>query len=341
MGNTGTHVNIYHGYGHSGDMVVYGHVLKSMPATMRHDFKHPVKNMLQVLKLFFAKPVACAKVRLSWQERVLKTTTDSDGLFKFEWSSPKHVPAGWYEVTVAHIDDDNRVLSESKGGLFIPHVTQYAFISDIDDTVMVSHSATTIKRLRELFIKNARMRSAFRDVVAHYELLATSNTDPVTPNPFFYVSSSEWNLYRYLVEFFRFNGLPEGAFLLSQFKRWFQLFKTGKTKHEGKLLRIMRIFRVFPLQKFVLIGDNTQSDPGIYEAISLKYPDKIHAVYLRNAKKENEEMTRGILEGIQKRGVHTCLFENNADAIIHSRKIGLITDEAFANYIGRSKKTGG
>jgi len=47
------------------------------------------------------------------------------------------------------------------------------------------------------------------------------------------------------------------------------------------------------------------------------------------------------LEGIQKRGVHTCLFENNADAIIHSRKIGLITDEAFANYIGRSKKTGG
>lgn len=340
MGNSKTHVNIYHGYGHSGDMVVYGHVLKSMPATMRHDFKRPIKNIFQVLKLFFAKPVACAKVRLSWQDRILETTAEKDGLFKFEWSSPEYVPAGWHEVIVAHISENGNVLSESKGGLYVPHLTQYAFISDIDDTVMVSHSATTIKRLRELFIKNARKRSAFRDVVNHYELLATSNTNPGTPNPFFYVSSSEWNLYRYLVEFFRFNGLPEGAFLLSQFKRWFQLFKTGKTKHEGKLVRIVRILRVFPLQEFVLIGDNTQSDPAIYEAIVHKYPGKIHAVYLRNAKKENEEITRKILADLQKRGVHTCLFENNAEAIIHSKKIGLISEEVFANYIESSKKTG-
>jgi len=327
MGKSKTTVNIYHGYGHSEDLVVYGHVLKSMPATLRHDFKHPIRNMFQLLRLFFVKPLAGAKVRLCWKSQVLETTTEADGLFKFEWSSPEYVQAGWHELTVAHMSDTGEVLTESKGNLYVPHVTQYAFISDIDDTVMVSHSSTTVKRLRELFIKNARTRSAFRDVAEHYALLAKSNTNPDTPNPFFYVSSSEWNLYHYLVEFFRFNGLPEGTFMLSQLKRWFQLFKTGKNKHEGKLFRIMRILKVFPLQEFVLIGDNSQSDPAIYEAIIHKYPGKIHAVYLRNIKKENEAATRKLLVGLQKRGVHTCLFEHNAEAIIHSRKIGLINDD--------------
>jgi len=324
MGKSKTTVNIYHGYGHSEDLVVYGHVLKSMPATLQHDFKHPIKNMLQLLRLFFVKPVANARVRLYWNSQVLETLTEQDGFFKFEWQSTEHVPAGWHEVIVCHIDEKDKVIREGKGNVFVPHVTQYAFISDVDDTVMVSHSSTIIKRLRELFIKNARTRSIFPDVAAHYEMLAKSNTSPSTPNPFFYVSSSEWNLYHYLVEFFRFNGLPEGTFMLSQIKQWFQLFKTGKTKHEGKLLRIMRIFEAFPLQEFILIGDNSQSDPAIYKAIIDKFPGKIHAVYLRNIKKENEGATRMLLAGLQRKGVHTCLFEHNAEAIIHSKKIGLI-----------------
>ncbi|MES2646275.1 MAG: App1 family protein [Bacteroidota bacterium] len=325
MGKSNTHVNIYHGYGHTNDLVVYGHVLKSMPRKMRHDFNHPFKNIIQLLRLFFVKPVADARVRLTWKSMVLEGTTEKDGLFKFEWVSSEHVAAGWHEVTVAHIDEKGSVLTESKGSIYVPHVTQYAFISDIDDTVLVSHSATTLKRLRELFIKSARMRSAFGDVAKHYELLSTSNTVPETPNPFFYVSSSEWNLYYYLVEFFHFNRLPDGTFLLSQLKQWHQLLKTGKNKHEGKLIRIMRIIKVFPLQAFVLIGDNTQSDPTIYEAIVHKYPGKIHAVYLRNAKKENEQGTRKLLEGLQKKGVHTCLFDHNSEAIEHSKKIGLIS----------------
>jgi phosphatidate phosphatase APP1 len=328
MGKNRTHVNIYHGYGHTNDLVVYGHVLKSMPHNMRHDFKHPVKNMIQLLRLFFVKPLAGALVRLTWQNMVLETTTEKDGLFKFEWISQEHVAAGWHEVIVAHIGENGTILTENKGSIYVPHVTQYAFISDIDDTVMVSHSATIIKRLRELFIKNARMRSAFGDVAKHYAMLAKSNTSPDTPNPFFYVSSSEWNLYYYLVEFFSFNHLPDGTFLLSQLKQWHQLFKTGKTKHEGKLMRIMRIIKVFPLQQFVLIGDNTQSDPFIYESIVHKYPGKIHAVYLRNAHKENEPATRKLLEGLQKKGVHTCLFDHNTEAIEHSKTIGLIAQDS-------------
>jgi phosphatidate phosphatase APP1 len=218
-------------------------------------------------------------------------------------------------------------MAENKGEIFVPHVTQYAFISDVDDTIMISHSSTVLKRLKELFVKNARTRSVFPGVSEHYKKLSESNTSPDTPNPFFYVSSSEWNLYSYLVEFFDYNALPPGTFLLSQLKRWFQLFKTGKTKHEAKLLRIMRIFKAFPLQEFILFGDNTQRDPMIYETIINKYPGKVHAVYIRNVKKENEAITRQILARLRDRGVHVFLFEHSEQAIEHSKKIGLIAKE--------------
>ena len=327
MSSTKTHVNVYHGYGHSDDLVVYGHVLKSMPANMVHDSDHPIKNMFQLLRLFFVEPLANENVRLYWKNQVFETVTEMDGFFKFEWKSTEHVPAGWHEFRVAHVNKQDEVLSENKGNVFVPHKTQYAFISDIDDTVMISYSATILKRLKELFVKNARTRSIFPQVAEHYEMLALSNTSPETPNPFFYVSSSEWNLYDYLLEVFRHNKLPEGTFLLSQIKRWSQLLKTGKTKHEAKLLRIMRILQAFPSQQFVLIGDNSQSDPVIYEEIASKYPGKIHAVYLRNIKEENEEKTRALLASLQQKGVQTFLFKHSVEAIDHSKKIGLISAE--------------
>jgi phosphatidate phosphatase APP1 len=192
---------------------------------------------------------------------------------------------------------------------------------------MISHSATIGRRLRELFIKNPRTRRVFPDVATHYKLLSLTHTDKDTPNPFFYVSSSEWNLYSYLNEFFTYNGLPKGAFLLNQIKRWFELWKTGKTKHEGKLLRVMRIMNAFPKQQFVLLGDNTQSDPSIYAAIAKKFPQRVHTIYIRNIVPENETTTKDILSELSNDNVHVCLFKDSKEAIEHSKHIGLINGQ--------------
>jgi len=160
--------------------------------------------------------------------------------------------------------------------------------------------------------------------VKFYHLLALAHTEPDLLNPFFYVSSSEWNLYDDLNEFFKHNELPKGAFLLSQIKKWHQLLKTGKTKHQGKLIRITRILHAFPKQRFVLLGDNSQSDPEIYAALANKFPDNIVAIYLRNIRANKEMPTRLLLDSIQKKEIHTCLFKHTDEAILHSRSIGLI-----------------
>jgi phosphatidate phosphatase APP1 len=322
--NKSTSVKVYHGYGHTHNLVLYGHVFDFKAKTRQVYSDNLFVNIFHLLKLFRVRPAPYVRVRLNFKGQVVHQKTAYDGFFKFEWEAIENVPAGWHEVRVEALGEDDAVLAVAEGKVYVPHITQYAFISDIDDTVMISHSAKIGRRLRELFIKNPRTRKTFLDTKKHYGLLALSHTDTEQPNPFFYVSSSEWNLYDYLVETFRFNGLPEGAFLLNQIKSWTGLLKTGKTGHEGKLLRVRRILDVFPNQKFVFFGDNSQKDPFIYATIAEKYPQNIEAVYIRNIRKSKTVVTLEILAKIEAKGIKTCLFNHSKEAIAHSKKIGLI-----------------
>jgi phosphatidate phosphatase APP1 len=317
-------VKVYHGYGHTHNCVVYGHVLEGKRLVRRRFTRNIFYNIIHLIRSFMVKPLPGLKVRLNWQHQELNTVTALDGFFKFEWASDTEIAAGWHPVKVHLIDEGGNIVCTGDGNFYVPHSTQYAFISDIDDTVLVSHSATMAKRLRVLFTKNPRTRKAFADVVKHYHLLAFSHTSPSTPNPFFYVSSSEWNLYDDLDEFFRHNGLPEGVFMLNEIKRWSQLFKTGKTKHNGKLIRVVRIMQAFPKQQFVLFGDNSQSDPEIYASVANKYPANVAAVYIRNISPEKEAPTREFLSSLTNKSIHTLLFDDNTEAINHSKRVGLL-----------------
>ena len=316
-------VKIYHGFGHTHNMHVYGHVFRKR-IELKKGSASFLTNIYGLVKLFFVEPVPHIDVSLLSQQQRIDGKTEDDGFFKFEWESEKHISAGWHSVQVAAMGKNGDVLGRAGGEVFIPHITQYGFISDIDDTILVSHSATIRKRLKELFVKSPEKRELFAGVAEHYRLLAAAHTEPSAPNPFFYVSSSEWNLYDYLHVIFLSHRMPEGIFLLNQVKRWFELLKTGKTKHEGKLLRILRILKAFPNQRFILLGDNSQQDPAIYKTLIDKDPDHFHAVYIRNVRPENEKMTISLLAAIGAKGKATCLYKTSQDAIAHSRQIGLI-----------------
>jgi phosphatidate phosphatase APP1 len=324
MSNAKATVKVYHGYGHRDNLIVYGHVLAGQKAVQTTYRNNPILNIFNLAKLFFIKPLGGVKVRLQWRNQTFDTVTAQDGFFKFQWQSETEVTDGWHQISVQLIDNQGNAVTTGEGKMFIPEATQYGFISDIDDTVLVSHSAKTGKKLRVLFTKNPRSRKTFADVVKFYNLLALAHTQPTLLNPFFYVSSSEWNLYDYLNEFFKHNGLPKGVFLLSEIKRWYQLIKTGGTKHQGKLIRVARIIDAFPQQRFILLGDNSQSDPAIYAAIANKYPDKIVAIYIRNISPKKELMTLNTLATIQNEGIHTHLSMHTDAAIAHAKAIGLI-----------------
>jgi len=317
-------LKLYRGFGHTHDLLLFGHVLSSRLKKELTEERSAFGNLLHLINLFIVKPVGKIPVQIIWQGEVIETISEDDGFFWLEWKAADKTLAGNYPAMVK-VSGDTGSRSATQGEIIVPHLTQYAFISDIDDTVMVSHSAFGLKRINELFFKSPAKRKVFADVATHYQLLAISNTTPEEPNPFFYVSSSEWNLYDYLNAVITVNRLPHGAFLLSQMKKWYQLFKTGKTKHEAKLLRISRLFVLFPKQHFVLFGDNSQSDPGIYERLSQKYSNRIAAVYIRNVVIKNEMATTLVLKRIEERNIAVLQFTHSVEAIAHSRNIGLIT----------------
>jgi phosphatidate phosphatase APP1 len=316
-------IKVYQGYGHTHDLIVYGHVLKRQPAAHTHYSGNHLANIFYLLRLFFVKPFPQTRVRLQWGNQELLGVTDEEGFIKFEWASNTELGYGWHPVTIDALNDWGAVIASGTGRLYVPHSTQYVFVSDIDDTVLVSHTATTFRRIWAL-LKHPQSRRQFQHMSAYYQALAYAHTDANTPNPFFYVSSSEWNLYDYLTEFFSYNRMPEGIFLLSELKRIWELFRSGQTKHAGKQVRIERLLKVFPKQQFILLGDNSQQDPAIYTAIARKYPHRIFAIYIRNVRPEKAGFANGLLQTAQQQGVHTLLFDHTAEAKAHSEKVGLI-----------------
>lgn len=316
-------IKLYHGYGHENKLTTFGHMFRLSPFPRKHYRQSFLRNTLALLRLFFVKPYAGVTIQLEWKGKTYEAKTDTDGFFKFNWQDEEPFEKGWLAVKVKGFIGD-KLIASAVGRIFIPHPTQYIIISDIDDTFLVSHSANMRKRLLVLFTQNARTRKPFEGVVRHYQLLANSNTTKEHPNPFFYVSSSEWNLYEYILEFTAVNHIPRGIFLLNQLKQFSELLKTGQNNHATKFTRIARIMEAFPKQRVILLGDSSQHDPYIYESVVKHFPKQVHAVYIRDVFERNFEKVREVLNKIDESGVPCCLFKQSSDAILHSVKIGLI-----------------
>ena len=317
-------IRVYHGYGHAGRYVIYGHVIGFGPRQRTRFSQNVIKNMAALVRLFIVRPLAGAQLQLRWEGEIFKTTSEDDGFFKIEWTHNRHLAAGWHPLQIEMTDDEGNVVSTGMGQIFIPHTTQLGFISDIDDTFLISHSSHMRKRLHVLFTRNAHSRQPFQGVVEHYQALMLANTTEDAPNPFFYVSSSEWNLFYYIREFTIKNELPKGVFLLNQIKRFSQLFKTGQNNHSTKFMRIVRVLEHYPTQKFVLLGDSSQQDPNIYAAVAKHFPQQVRAVYIRDVHKKNQQKVKETLEKMESAGVPCCFFEHSAEAFEHSQRIGLI-----------------
>lgn len=318
-------IKLYLGYGHAQHLVIYGHALSLAPLPRKHFSRFFLINLLALLRMFMVREIKGAVVRLRWQDKEVTAKSDTDGFVRLTWQSDSPPAYGWHEITTEMLNKAGNVIATGCASIVVPHSTQYAFISDIDDTFLISHSSNLRKRLSVLFTRNARTRKPFADVVRHYQLLATAQTTPEQPNPFFYVSSSEWNLYDYIMEFITINKLPKGVLLLNTMKHLSDFLKSGQSGHGTKFTRIVRVLEAFPKQKFVLLGDSSQQDPIIYESIVSYFPGRIHAVYIRDIHRKNSKKVKAMLTKLENSGTACCFFKHSSQAIEHSRRIGLIS----------------
>ena len=317
-------LKLYRGYVNEEQLEVFGHVFKwRIPEAFKTD-RGRRRNAFAVINMFRVKPMANVEVRLKFNDLDVTTRTMDDGYFRFTLPFKNDLKSGWHDYEISCATKDSSLTKNAE--LLKPFKSQYGIISDIDDTFLISHSNNFFKKLYVMLTKNVEKRKIFEDVVEHYQQLSVAGQDSdEASNSFFYVSSSEWNLYGFIARFAKYHKLPKAVIKLKKLKTGLRDFiKSGRGDHDHKFDKIKDIISFYPDLQYVLLGDDTQHDPYIYERVCKTFPLNIKAVYVRQTSKKQKPKVQQTLENIKKMNVETYYFANSKKAIEHSRKIGLL-----------------
>ena len=322
-------IKLYRGYANKTELVVFGHVVEKYPSGDHKYTRKGFRYARTIIQLFSIKTIPNIKVILRVGSLVVETRAEEDGYFRFQVPFHESFESGWhqYEVTVDDEINGRKFHVTRHEEFFLPFPSSYGIISDIDDTFLVSHSRTSFKKLFLLLSKNVQARKPFDDVVKHYQLLSfATRVHPIENNNiFFYVSSSEWNLYDMIVRFAELNGLPKAILKLKKIKSGIDDFvTTGAGSHGHKSRKIHNIIEFYPELQFILLGDDSQKDPAIYEQICKQFPKSIRAVYIRQTRSRSKPETSMHIKNIQNLGIDTCYFAHSNKAILHSIDNGIV-----------------
>jgi len=315
-------LQLYRGYANEEELIVMGHVFKR---TYDYDFqKKNFRNATSIINQFRIKTLENFDIYLKCGNQEIHTKTLDDGYFKFCIPLEKETHFGWMEYEVS-IKYKNETIT-SKASYIRPHKGKLGIISDIDDTFLISHTQNFFKKIYILLFKSVNDRKVFKDVVTHYQALSSAGrNNKEEENAFFYVSSSEWNLYRFIVKFTKIHHLPRAVILLKDIKRGItDFFMSGRGNHDHKFDKIKHVLEFYPNLKYVLLGDDSQHDPVLYERICKIFPVTVKAVYIRQTGKHQKENTKTILKNLENLEVSVCYYKDSSEAIMHSKSIGII-----------------
>ncbi len=330
----------YMGFSNGRDVYITGNVMENKGLEKPKPGQKLGINLLAMLKRYVSDEISGVRVRVSLQGRSEIVETNELGIFHCNMNFPEGLSAGMHSEAVEYelMDEvvENQGVIKATGEILILNgAVPYGVISDIDDTVMVSHSTNTLKKLKLLLFKNARTRVPFEGVAAFYRALNKGLAGQKQPNPVFYVSSSEWNLYDLLVDFFEFRDIPAGPLLLQELEHSiFQFWKSGGGNHEHKFDKIKFLFSFFSDVSFVLIGDSGQRDPEIYLRAAREHPGRVKAVYIRSiGRYHKNNHAREIAREMDKLGIPMLLIDNTREAASHALLNGYIDASSMPDIV--------
>ncbi|AYN67561.1 DUF2183 domain-containing protein [Euzebyella marina] len=310
----------YKGYANEQEIIIFGH-LYSRPE-IGYDFQgRKIRHAVEIFKMFKLQPFSNHSIVLKLNGIEVQTKTLKDGYFRFSIPYSYNLSAGWH-LAELQAEIEGKIITE-KVEFIKPYPGEYGLISDIDDTFLISHTRSLFKKIYVLLTQNIHRRKIFTDVLQHYRILSNAGRKKnMGSNAFFYVSSSEWNLYNFINEFTDLNEFPKAVFKLKKLKTGLLDFlRSGGGNHDHKFHKIKHIIEFYPELKFILIGDDTQQDPYIYERIVKLFPLNISIVYLRQTGLKPKVNSVKTLSNIETMGVETLYFKDSSIAIEHSTKL--------------------
>ncbi|MBC3539784.1 App1 family protein [Rufibacter sediminis] len=321
----------YRSYGTVNRLYLKGRVLANKGITSAADNDTLLKNLVNMYRRFESDEVRDAQMRIVYQDQEYNVSTDKEGYFviNLEPKTPLKPDDIWHpmEVELVHADISSFEPGiKTKAHVLVPPAdAEYGIISDIDDTIVLTSATDIIKMSQQTFMNNARTRLPFAGVSAFYRSLQLGRNGKRN-NPFFYVSSSPWNMYDLLHDFLDINDIPAGPLLLRDFGLMQNKF-FGADHMSHKFKEIQNILLTYPHLNFVLIGDSGQQDAPIYKEVINKFPGRIICVYIRDVElPDRAKIVTTIAEEL-KGTVEVLLVKDTAAAAQHAADTGLIFHE--------------
>ncbi len=320
----------YLGFGTPTRSWVHGRVVSHPAIRESRERDGPWHNLLQMYRRLRSEEVPGARVQASRNGAIVELTADDEGFFRgwIHGAAPAGTSArsAWHDVqlelTAPAIAD--RPMARAIGKVLVPPPSaEFGVISDVDDTIVETDATSLLRMARTVLFGSARTRLPFSGVAAFYHALRRGRTGHAR-NPLFYVSSSPWNLYDLLVEFFELERIPVGPLLL---RDWGltrdELVPTRHAAHKERAIE--RILEAYPSLPFILIGDSGQEDPEIYRDLVHRRGGQIAAIYIRNVTGlERAEAVHALSREVVAAGSTLVLADDTAIAARHAADHGWI-----------------
>lgn len=272
-------------FGNNDEIYVKGRVISSNRQPTTSSRNSILKNIIAAFRRYSISAIPDVEVEIVWEGNQYLVTTNQDGVFDLRFEA-KILEGSQSELIYFKF---HKTKSNLNNQVLFKQVSRFdpekAIISDVDDTVLISHSTDIGKKFWLSISKNSITRRPLPGASKFYRALSQSGS-----NPIFYISSSDWSLFDLIDDFLNFRRIPQGPILLKDHHiNLKNILKSGRGSHHHKLDKIMLLLELFPKTKFLLIGDSGQHDPELYAEIKQKYPDRILGIFIRLVGKLDEE----------------------------------------------------
>lgn len=272
---------------------------------------------------FLSVEVPGAEVLVTLGARSEMVQADREGYVRSQMDGLP-LPPGRHTVTLTPVRPAG---APAQGTVHVPDPTaDLAVVSDIDDTIVdsgIAHGLLAI--LRTMLLQEQSTRVPLTGAPELYRALARSPAG-AGDRPFFYLSTSPWNLVGFLQGFLQRHDFPDGPLILTDWGPGADgLMRVTTRTH--KLVALRRLAQDLPHPRFLLIGDSGQLDPAIYAEFSREHPGRVAAIYIRRAPAAGptaDERTAAAVQLLDGTGVPLVLAADSDAMLQHAREHGLV-----------------
>ena len=250
---------------------------------------------------YFRRTRSGSRLKVSWGESSFDTETDNKGGFILE------TEANLTETEDLKLSLDGRPLVFEKGVLHSYTIgkSDNLIISDIDDTILVSHTNARFRSIMTTLFRTFDRRRPVTSTSKIFEGVGKSMD-------YFFVSRSEYNLFPLLSDFIEHNGLPKGPLFLTPFISFGELVRKKKDP-DFKIKTINLLLEHASHQNIFLFGDDTQYDLQVYAEVARKHGDRIKRIFIHQTEPGVDRRESNIWDSLNRNFEQVIYYNDDSD----------------------------